>query len=60
MVGEEQAIKEIQDALDRIEQGTFGRCEACGGNINRDRLRALPQSRYCIRCAEEVEEKMGH
>src|SRR5271166_1267406 len=52
MMGEELTIKEIQDALDRMEQGRFGRCEACGGAISRERLRALPQSRYCIHCAQ--------
>ncbi len=59
MAGEELEIKEIQDALDRIEQGTFGRCEACGGGIGRERLEALPQSRYCIRCAKVREEMLS-
>ena len=59
MMGEELTIKEIQDALDRMEQGRFGHCEACDGAISRERLRALPQSRYCIHCAQEFEHTPG-
>ncbi len=53
---EEQAIKDIQDALDRLDEGTYGRCESCQGTIGRQRLEALPHTRYCIRCAREMEE----
>ena len=43
-------LAETQAALDRIEQGTYGRCERCGGAIGRQRLLALPAIRYCIGC----------
>jgi RNA polymerase-binding transcription factor DksA len=52
---EERLIKEIGEALDRMERGKFGRCESCGRDIARERLQVLPQSRYCIRCARELE-----
>jgi RNA polymerase-binding protein DksA len=55
VASEEVMIREIQDALDRIEEGTFGACEHCGRDIGRDRLQALPHARYCIRCAQELE-----
>ena len=52
---EEQLLAEIDDALDRIEQGTYGRCENCHREIPRERLEALPYVRYCIRCARKLQ-----
>lgn len=43
-------LAETQAALERIEQGTYGRCESCGGAVGRQRLLALPATRYCIGC----------
>ena len=48
---EEQILKEIATALDRIKQGTFGRCEACGKEIPAERLEVLPYARFCVGCA---------
>jgi RNA polymerase-binding protein DksA len=48
---EEQVLGEATAALDRIENGTFGRCEGCGKPIAGSRLDALPYARHCIRCA---------
>jgi RNA polymerase-binding protein DksA len=48
---EDQLIDAINDALERIEQGTFGRCQECHKEISRERLNALPYTRYCIQCA---------
>jgi RNA polymerase-binding transcription factor DksA len=56
MDAEEHAIREIQDALDRLAHGTFGRCEVCRELIPAKRLGALPHTRYCIRCARRMEE----
>ena len=39
---EAEFLEEVNDALDRIERGTFGRCENCGRDISRERLEALP------------------
>jgi len=44
-------LAETRAALDRIEEGTYGRCERCGGAVGRQRLLALPATRYCIGCA---------
>ncbi len=46
-------LGEIDAALARIEQGTYGTCEVCGGAIGRDRLRALPEVRRCVGCSVE-------
>ena len=44
----ENEMDEVQAALDRLEDGTYGRCEACGRSIGDDRLAALPATRYCV------------
>jgi len=54
---EEQLVVEINTALERINQGVFGRCEACRQEIPRGRLQTLPYARYCIACARKLQEK---
>ena len=44
-------LVEVQAAIARLDDGTFGRCEGCGVTIASERLKALPQARLCIRCA---------
>jgi len=48
-------IGKIQEALDRLEAGTFGLCESCGGRISPARLRARPVTTLCIECKREAE-----
>src|SRR6516164_5615746 len=48
---EEQVLVEISDALERLKQGKFGRCEECQQSIPRVRLDALPYTRHCVECA---------
>lgn len=52
--------RKIQEALQRIEAGTFGICEECGEPIEKERLLARPVTTLCIDCKEEQErlEKM--
>ncbi len=49
-------LEEIKGALERIDRGTFGRCEECGGVIPKGRLKALPYARYCVKCARKVQQ----
>ena len=42
-------LDDVDAALRRLEEGTYGRCEACGGPIGEERLEALPAARYCLR-----------
>src|SRR5689334_5177195 len=49
---EEYIANEVVAALGRIEDKTFGRCEACGRPIPRGRLLAIPYTRFCVGCAE--------
>lgn len=52
---EERLLAEVTAALERIEQGTFGRCEACQAPISQPRLRAVPYARHCVACARKLE-----
>ena len=53
---QEQALQEIDEALERIEKGTFGRCEECNSVIPKARLQALPYTRYCVACARKLQQ----
>ncbi len=44
------AVEEIDDALRKIEHGTYGICESCHEVIPRMRMRALPYARLCVKC----------
>lgn len=44
-------LAEIDAALSRISEGRYGRCQSCGGPMGLQRLRALPEARYCIGCS---------
>jgi RNA polymerase-binding protein DksA len=52
---EEDMLREIDDALERIDEGSFGKCETCGKTIRKSRLKALPHARLCIACKREEE-----
>jgi RNA polymerase-binding protein DksA len=52
----ENRIEELQEALDRLDEGTYGICRRCGRHIDIERLEALPQTDICINCARELEE----
>ncbi|MGN0844651.1 MAG: TraR/DksA family transcriptional regulator, partial [Kiritimatiellia bacterium] len=53
----EDTSKQIQLALRRMEEGTYGKCQCCGKQIPRGRLNAIPQALYCIPCKESIEEE---
>ncbi len=52
---EQEALYEINDAMKRLENNTFGVCEMCGKPIPRARLDAIPWTRYTVDCQSEVE-----
>lgn len=54
---ERKLIKKIDQALKRIEEGTFGLCDRCGEEIAIERLNARPVTTYCIQCKTKLEEK---
>jgi DnaK suppressor protein len=48
-------LDEIDEALVRLEYGTFGLCEGCDQQVPLPRLRAMPTARYCHACQEKIE-----
>jgi DnaK suppressor protein len=52
---EKQKLRQIDDALDRIEEKTYGFCEECGVKIPRARLKVVPFAKYCVECKEAIE-----
>ena len=47
----------LDDAIKRIEEGTFGICEECKSVITKSRLKAVPWARCCVKCQEKKEKK---
>ena len=52
MDSERKLLLEINEALDRIEEGTYGVCQGKGEAIPKARLNAIPWAKYCVKCAE--------
>lgn len=52
---EQDALYEIDEALKRIEQGIYGTCEMSGKPINKERLEAIPFTRYTVECQSQIE-----
>jgi DnaK suppressor protein len=48
-------LAQVDAALDRLDQGSYGICARCGNEIAAERLDALPYAIYCISCQSEVE-----
>ncbi|MBF0481918.1 MAG: RNA polymerase-binding protein DksA [Desulfovibrionaceae bacterium] len=57
---ERRLIKKIQEAIERIDDGSYGACEDCGEDIGVPRLKARPVTTLCIKCKskEEAEEDL--
>jgi len=54
---QERMLAEVEDALARIDNGTYGVCRRCGAAIDSARLRALPTASLCLSCQEEMESR---
>lgn len=52
---EQQLQAAVHAALERIDDGTFGRCQQCGGAISEQRLTAIPYAAYCFACAKNMQ-----
>ncbi len=57
MENEGCTLDKIEASLERIEEGTYGRCEECGAKIPKNRLNAIPYTTLCVRCAEQQENR---
>ncbi|HTY44891.1 MAG TPA: TraR/DksA family transcriptional regulator [Patescibacteria group bacterium] len=54
---ERQLLYEFDDAMKKIEDGTFGVCEDCKDLISKSRLKVVPYARMCIKCQEKKEKR---
>src|SRR4051794_4645108 len=48
-----ETLQDIEDALAKFDDGTYGECESCGQRIPEARLEAMPAARLCITCASQ-------
>jgi DnaK suppressor protein len=53
----EQRVEQLEDALERLDEGDYGICQSCQQPIDPGRLEVLPRTRLCITCAREVEQE---
>ena len=56
----EGELGDVEEALRRIEAGTYGTCEACGKAIEDARLEVLPAARFCVADQEQAEREARH
>jgi DnaK suppressor protein len=56
---DEERLTRVRSALQRFENGTYGVCAACGGEISEERLKAKPEALLCIECERRHEAKGG-
>ena len=54
---EGETLTAIEGALERVEEGLYGFCTECEGKIPKTRLKAIPYTPHCVKCASELEEK---
>ena len=50
----EQHLAQVEEALRRLDEGTFGRCSTCGRPIAPERIEAIPWAAHCIDCQRRV------
>lgn len=53
MQSEGQTLDQIEIALEKIEDGSYGKCEECGARIPKARLNAIPYAVMCVKCAAQ-------
>jgi DnaK suppressor protein len=51
-----EKLHDVEHALDRLDEGTYGYCDECGRMIPLERLKILPFTEHCVRCQEKREQ----
>jgi len=51
----QRLLGQVNDALAKLDKGTYGLCDDCGGTVDRARLKALPYAALCIQCQQQRE-----
>ena len=55
----EDELREVDVAVERLDRGTYGRCQACGRPIGDERLEAMPAARFCVEDQAKAEREAG-
>ena len=55
MNNEGETLAQIEAALERIEDGVYGSCTECSGKIPKMRLKTIPYTPHCVKCASQLE-----
>lgn len=55
----EQRVAQLEEALERLDEGDYGICESCQQPINPERLEVLPRTTLCIACARDASQQDG-
>lgn len=56
---EKEKLLAVEEALEKLHQGTYGICEECGNLIKPGRLRAIPLGKLCVACQAKLEKEMS-
>jgi DnaK suppressor protein len=57
--GERERLFVLDEAIKRIDEGSYGQCDICGVRIGKQRMKFQPQAKHCIKCQEEEEKSNG-
>jgi RNA polymerase-binding transcription factor DksA len=56
----QEELQELEAAFQRLEDGSYGRCQACGRPIGDERLEAMPATRFCVEDQAKAERQAGY
>ncbi len=56
-VRDKEKLDAVEEALERVREGTYGVCEECGDEIGGGRLKAMPLAKSCVTCQSQVEKE---
>jgi len=59
-VRDKEKLQAIDEALEKLREGTYGVCEECGDEIGPGRLKAMPLARLCVPCQSRLEKETAH
>lgn len=59
-VRDKEKLHAVEEALERIREGTYGVCEECGDEIGEGRLKAMPLAKSCVTCESQMEKEKVH
>jgi DnaK suppressor protein len=55
---DKEKLAAINEALEKLKEGTYGVCEDCGDKIGQGRLKVMPLAKYCVNCQSKIEREM--